>query len=77
MPSDIVGTYSGYPQRERALGVMLQPVPHVRDMPGVNFTAKVGDCMCGPGLNCHVNYGWDGINPDLFIAENDFHCGYY
>ena len=55
MPSDIVGMYSGYPQRERALGVKIQSVPHVREMPQVNFTAIVGDCMCGPGINCHVN----------------------
>jgi hypothetical protein len=72
MPSDIVGMYSGYPQRERALGVKLQPVPDMREMPPVIFTAKVGDCMCGPGINCHVNYGWDKINPGLFIADNDF-----
>jgi hypothetical protein len=72
MPSDIVGMYSGYPQRERALGVKLQSVPYMREMPPVIFTAKVGDCMCGPGINCHVNYGWDKINPGLFIADNDF-----
>jgi len=71
MPSDIVGVYSGYAQRERTLGVKLQPVPHVREMPPVIFTAKVGDCMCGPGINCHVNFGWDRINPDLFIADED------
>ena len=72
MPSDVVGMYSGYPQRERALGVKLQPVPHLRDIPKVDFTATVGSCMCVPGINCHVNYGWDGITPDLYIADEDF-----
>jgi nicotinamidase-related amidase len=72
MPSDIVGMYSGYPQRERALGVKLVPVLNLREMPKVEFTAKVGSCMCGPGFSCKVNYGWDGINPDLFVADEDY-----
>ena len=28
--------------------------------------------MCGPGLNCVVNYGEYGINPDLEIADADY-----
>ncbi len=71
-PSDVVGMYSGTPQREKALGVELLNVPVINEMPPVKFTAKIGRCMCGPGINCKLNYGWDGINPDLVIAENDF-----
>lgn len=70
-PSDVVGMYSGYPQRERALGVRLIPVPTAREMPPAQFTAPIGDCMCGPGIPCLVNYGWDGMNPDLALADND------
>ena len=70
-PSDVVGMYSGYPQRERALAVPLLPVPKEREMPPAAFTAPVGACMCGPGIGCVVNYGWDGMNPDLVLAEDD------
>src|SRR5208283_361772 len=35
------------------------------------FTAPQGDCHCGPGIPCLVNYGWDGMNPDLVIAPQD------
>jgi hypothetical protein len=31
----------------------------------------VGRCMCGPGIHCVVNYGHDGIHPQLVIAEED------
>jgi len=72
VPSDVVGSYSGYPQRERALGLDLIPVPNVKEMPKAKFTAPVGKCMCGPGFDCIVNYGHDGINPALVIEDNDF-----
>ncbi len=72
VPSDVVGTYSGYLQRERALGVELLKVPVVKEMPQAIFTAPVGKCMCGPGINCIVNYGHDAINPALFLGDNDF-----
>ena len=70
-PSDVVGMYSGYPQRERALGARLVPVPKEREMPPVRFTAPGGGCMCGPGVICLGNYGHDGMNPDLVLAVND------
>ncbi|MGA2408683.1 MAG: NPCBM/NEW2 domain-containing protein [Bacteroidales bacterium] len=71
-PSDVIGSYSGYPQRERVLGVKLLPVPKEREMLNAKFTALVGMCMCGPGFNCIVNFGWDGMNLDLYLADNDF-----
>ena len=69
-PSDVVGSYAGWPQRERALATPLLPVPKEGDI-AAKFTAAVGACMCGPGVSCLVNYGHDGINPDLVIAEED------
>jgi len=71
-PSDVVGMYSGYPQRERALAVPLLPVPNERAMPPARFTAPVGGCMCGPGIRCVANYGHDSMNPDLVLADDDF-----
>ena len=71
-PSDVVGSYAGTPQRERALAVPLLPVPVERDMPPAKFTAPIGGCMCGPGLACQCNYGHDGINPGLKLADSDY-----
>jgi nicotinamidase-related amidase len=71
-PSDVAGTYAGYPQREKLLGQKLIPVPDVQEMPPVKFTAPGGMCMCGPGIECIVDYGWDGMAPDLKMAETDF-----
>jgi hypothetical protein len=73
-PSDTAGSYAGFPQRERALGVPLIPVPKVREMPrsGNLFTAPVGSCLCGPGISCRVNYGEDDMNPELILADGDF-----
>jgi nicotinamidase-related amidase len=70
-PSDVVTAYSGYPQYERAIAVEHQQMPFVREVPQTKFTAAVGHCMCGDGIHCKVNYGWDGMNPDLVIADND------
>jgi nicotinamidase-related amidase len=70
-PSDVVTSYSGYPQYEKAIAVEHHKTPDVRDMPATKFTATVGGCMCGPGFRCGGNYGWDGMNPDLVIADSD------
>ena len=72
VPSDVIGAYSGYPQRERALGQLLMEVPVVKEMPKAKFTATVGKCMCGPGINCKVNYGQDAMNPSLILGDDDY-----
>jgi hypothetical protein len=71
-PSDVIGSYSGFPQRERVLGLKLLSVPDIRGIPSTVFTCERGDCLCGPGISCGPNYGHDGLNPDLYIADNDF-----
>ncbi|MDR1382624.1 MAG: NPCBM/NEW2 domain-containing protein [Planctomycetaceae bacterium] len=70
-PSDVVTAYAGYPQYERATAVERQAAHDKQKDLSVKFTARVGNCMCGPGLSCKVNYGWDGMNPDLTLGEND------
>jgi hypothetical protein len=70
-PSDVVGAYSGWPQRERAMALEPIEVPHQGKL-ACNFSAGVGPCMCGPGLSCVVNYGENAIQPDLVIAETDY-----
>jgi alpha-L-fucosidase 2 len=70
-PSDVVTAYSGYPQYEKALAVEHRHAPEIRPALATKFTAPVGDCMCGPGFRCGVNYGWDGMHPDLLIGDSD------
>jgi nicotinamidase-related amidase len=70
-PSDVVTAYAGCPQYEKAIAVEHQKTPDKQKDISVKFTARVGSCMCGAGLPCKVNYGWDGMNPNLIIGEND------
>src|SRR5664279_4753753 len=44
-PSDVIGSYSGYPQRERVLGMKLLDVPKEREMLKAKFISPVGMCM--------------------------------
>jgi nicotinamidase-related amidase len=70
-PSDVVTAYSGYPQYENALAVEQRKTPEIRGALPKKFTARTGDCMCGPGFRCIMNFGWDGMNPDLLIGDDD------
>ena len=69
-PTDASSQYCGYPQRERALAAVYQDVPTVREV-DMRIDVPVGPCMCGPGITCICNYGWDGMNPELVIGDND------
>jgi nicotinamidase-related amidase len=70
-PSDVVTAYSGYPQYENAVAVKHRQAPQIRQPLPAKFTAPFGRCLCGAGINCIVNYGWDGMHPDLIIDDND------
>jgi nicotinamidase-related amidase len=70
-PSDVVTLYSGHPSYEMGLAVESRKAPKIRKELTVKFTAKMGQCMCGPGITCKMNYGWDSMNPDFVIGEND------
>jgi nicotinamidase-related amidase len=70
-PSDVVTAYSGYPQYEKALAVEHRHAPDVRGAFTAKFTAPFGACLCGPGFRCGLNYGWDGMHPDLIIGDSD------
>jgi len=68
-PSDVVDNYVGLPQRETVLAMPLVPVPKLVDVlcPEV---PDAGGCACGRE-RCAVNYGWDGMHPDLRIGADD------
>jgi hypothetical protein len=69
-PTDVAAMYSGWSQRQLAMAVQYQEVPKIRDYT-CNFTEPDGDCLCGPGIACKLNYGFDAINPELNIAKED------
>ena len=69
-PTDSASMFSGWPQRQRAMAVPYVPVPAVRKA-DCRRTLPWGNCLCGPGLACVVNYGWDGMDPRLEIVESD------
>ncbi len=68
-PSDVVDNYVGWPQREIVLAMPLRPEPalHALDCPS---PPDGGGCACGHD-RCVVNYGWDGMHPDLIIGADD------
>ena len=70
-PTDAASMYSGRPQRERAMAFPYLPVPHVRNVQCKWSVVATDACLCGPGVACLVNYGWDGMDPRLEIAEGD------
>ena len=70
-PSDVVTAYSGYPQYETAVATKHRQPPKIREPLSAKFTAPLGRCMCGQGISCGGNYGWDGMNPDLAIDDGD------
>ena len=68
-PSDVVDNYVGYPHRERVFALPKITVPKVHDVtcPPV---PDAGGCACDRE-RCAVNYGWDGMHPDLRIGKHD------
>jgi len=70
-PSDVVTAYAGFPQYERAVGTEHIAAPKTNPELKVKFTGKSGGCLCGPGLQCRMNYGWDAMHPELVIADDD------
>lgn len=68
-PSDVVDNYAGWPQREFVLAMPKHPVPPLQkiDCPE---PPNGGGCACG-SERCVVNYGWDGMHPDLKIGPHD------
>ena len=69
-PTDTASMFSGWPQRQRAMAVPYVPVPNVRKA-DCRWTVPYGNCLCGPGIACLVNYGFDGMVPTLDIAADD------
>lgn len=72
-PTDVADQYVGMEQRERAVALPRTPLPKSLEIPFRTLTCfESNGCMCGPGLKCQHNYGWDAMNPVVEIAADDF-----
>src|SRR5438552_16839807 len=69
-PTDVADNYVGTPQVESIMAVQRVPIPKLTDVQ-CPPAADGGGCTCGKE-RCQVNYGWDGMAPDLIIGEHDF-----
>lgn len=69
-PSDVADNYVGTPQHEAALNLKLLPLPELKEIK-CPPAPDGGGCTCGKE-RCVVNYGWDGMNPDLRMYDEDF-----
>src|SRR5690349_1458459 len=76
-PTDVASQYAGTPQRERAIALARDPLPHIRNFscPFSIPSVRPDKCMCGPGIACHVHYGWDAMDPNLVIDPGDWIVG--
>ena len=76
-PTDVASQYVGTPQRERAIALERYPLPQVMKFscPFSVPTVRPAKCMCGPGIVCHIHYGWDGMDPGLAIGAGDWIVG--
>ena len=64
-------------QRERAIALPRYPLPHITNFscPFSVGTVRPDKCMCGPGIVCHIHYGWDQMDPNLVIGAGDWIVG--
>jgi NPCBM/NEW2 domain/Chitobiase/beta-hexosaminidase C-terminal domain len=76
-PTDVASQYVGTPQRERAIALPREPLPHIANFscPFSVGTVRPDKCMCGPGIVCHIHYGWDQMDPNLAIGDGDWIVG--
>ena len=71
-PTDVADQYVGTPQRETAIAlsrVSLPPSRNIQFLPIQCFESN--HCMCGPGIKCIYDYGWDGLAPALKPTAED------
>ncbi|MBM3264438.1 MAG: NPCBM/NEW2 domain-containing protein [candidate division Zixibacteria bacterium] len=72
-PTDVADNYVGTPQYETPLVATRYPAPDLPD-PVYPTPADGGGCTCGASMEnrCQGNFGWDGMNPNLVIADRDW-----
>jgi hypothetical protein len=69
-PSDVADNYAGTIQYQAAVSAPRHTPPPMKDLV-CPPAPDGGGCTCG-GERCLGNYGWDAMNPDLHMHEDDF-----
>jgi hypothetical protein len=69
-PSDVADNYAGTIQYQAAVSVPRHTPPPMKDLV-CPAAPDGGGCTCG-GDRCHVNYGWDAMNPGMHMHDDDF-----
>lgn len=73
-PTDVAEHYAGTVWRERAAAIALRSLPPSSSVSIPRSRVhgnQPGNCLCGPGLACQTNFGWDAMHPDLRIGTQD------
>lgn len=72
-PTGAVGGYSGTIPREKAAAVKRHDAIKLREFHLAKSSGGLPvHCMCGSGIQCKRNYGWDSMHPDLIVREDDY-----
>ena len=71
-PTDSADFYVGWPQAEKVAALPRYELPKIRELGLPSFPGPVKACLCGPGILCPYMHSWDGINPDIKIADEDY-----
>jgi hypothetical protein len=69
-PSDVADNYSGTIQYQAAAAAPRHTPPPMKEVV-CPAAPDGGGCTCG-GDRCQGNYGWDAMNPDLHMHDDDF-----
>jgi hypothetical protein len=70
-PSDVADNYAGTIQYQAAVAVPHHPMPPMKEVVCPS-APDGGGCTCGGPERCRGNYGWDAMNPDLHMHDDDF-----
>lgn len=70
LPTDVIQSYEGYPQRKTVLALPHHDLPEPIDF-NPPWPRGGDECTCGPGPQCMVNYGWTAMDSSLKICDAD------
>jgi nicotinamidase-related amidase len=70
-PTTGIVAYENWPQRKAAKSIHDYDWPPLREVKLVAGGGCGGPCMCGPGIDCKLNYGMKAMTPGLAIDERD------
>jgi hypothetical protein len=70
-PTNGIGPYEDWPQRKAVKSMTDHEWPQLMEVKLKAGGGCGGPCMCGPGIDCKLNYGMKAMCPGLKIDERD------